>query len=58
MKIKELIQYLEEQNQKNQLADMEIAIIDPNGYQYQIRDVSIDVDCQSVVININEGSCE
>jgi len=58
MKIKEFIQYLEERNQKNQLADMEIAIIDPNGYQYQIRDVSIDVDCQAVVIDIDEGSCE
>ena len=58
MKIKEFIQYLEERNQKNQLADMEIAIIDPNGYQYQIRDVSIDVDCQAVVIDVDEGSCE
>jgi len=56
MKIKELIQYLEEQNQKNQLADMEIAIVDVNGYQYQIRDVSIDEDCQAVVIDIDEGA--
>jgi len=58
MKLKDLIQYLEKQNENIQLADMEIAIVDPNGYQYQIRDVSIDEDCQSIVIDVAEDPCE
>jgi len=58
MKIKELIQYLEEQNEKIQLADMNINIIDPNGYEYKIRDISIDKKRKKVVIDIDEGSCD
>jgi len=58
MKIKTLIQHLEKINENIQLADFDVLIIDPNGYEYKIRDIDIDEDNQKVVIDIDEGSCD
>jgi hypothetical protein len=57
MKIKTLIQHLEKLNENTQLADFDVLIVDPNGYEYKIRDIEIDEDTQKVIIDINEGSC-
>jgi len=57
MKIKTLIQHLEEINERLQLADFDILIVDPNGYEYKIEDIGIDEDDQKVIIDIDEGSC-